>query len=163
MDVPPHIRDKMAALSIDIKEGMLLKESKSSKSSPKKTRPRSALASSKAPLPEGFDMLTTTATTPTTAPYALRSSTYEPGSDRAPETWVMLLRTSTRFTLQASSLVKLRILLRDESASWIHEWVRFGGFRGWLERVKELCEVEWREDCRDDALLFEYVALRLEP
>lgn len=154
MDIPPAIRAKMQSLDIDTKEGMLLKQPKRSveaKPAPRKRKSfSSSLKPSEPPLPEGFVMVQSNGQTNNS-----RSSVSL--SDKAPETWAMLMRTSNHLTLQPGSLVKLRILLRNESASWIQEWVRFGGFRGWLERIKELCEMEWREECRDDTLLYECV------
>lgn len=145
----------MSALDIDTKEGMLLKKQPKGSSDARPTAKQrksfsNASKSEESAVPEGFIMVQSA----TSQPAQRRTVAI---SDKAPETWAMLLRTSNRTKLQPSALVKLRILLRDESAAWIYEWVRFGGFRGWLERIKELCEVEWREECRDDALLFESV------
>lgn len=50
---------------------------------------------------------------------------------------------------------KLRVLLRNESLSWVSEWIKFGGYRGLMERLHEVVTLEWREEQHDDQVLLE--------
>jgi hypothetical protein len=50
---------------------------------------------------------------------------------------------------------KLRVLLRNESLPWVTEWIKFGGYRGLMERLHEVVTLEWREEQHDDQVLLE--------
>lgn len=78
-----------------------------------------------------------------------------PSLGRSPTAWAMHLQTAKRVELKPSSLINLRTLLRNETPAWIDEWGRCGGYRGLLDRLAEVVELEWREEQHDDALLHE--------
>ncbi|EIN10067.1 hypothetical protein PUNSTDRAFT_86614 [Punctularia strigosozonata HHB-11173 SS5] len=63
-----------------------------------------------------------------------------------------LLSTSSTI-LDVEVVKKLRLLLRNESASWTEEFLARGGYEALLTRLNELLEVEWREEQHDDQLL----------
>ncbi|KAF9560498.1 hypothetical protein CPC08DRAFT_735855 [Agrocybe pediades] len=66
------------------------------------------------------------------------------------------LLTSTSSTqLDVEDLKKLRLLLRNESASWSEEFLKLGGYTALLTRLNEILEVEWREEQHDDQVLHE--------
>ncbi|KAH8916703.1 hypothetical protein BT69DRAFT_1228051 [Atractiella rhizophila] len=57
--------------------------------------------------------------------------------------------------LEPADVKKLRILLRNEPPSWIEEWILLGGYGGLLGKLKEILELEWREEQHDDQVLHE--------
>ncbi|THH03641.1 hypothetical protein EW145_g6122 [Phellinidium pouzarii] len=57
--------------------------------------------------------------------------------------------------LEVEVVKKLRLLLRNESASWTESFFQLGGYSALLTRLNELLEVEWREEQHDDQLLHE--------
>jgi hypothetical protein len=63
-----------------------------------------------------------------------------------------LLGTSST-VMDVEVVKKLRLLLRNESASWTEEFLARGGYEALLTRLNELLEVEWREEQHDDQLL----------
>ncbi|KZP00382.1 hypothetical protein CALVIDRAFT_475841 [Calocera viscosa TUFC12733] len=66
----------------------------------------------------------------------------------------MLANTSaTRIDIER--VKKLRLLLRNEPASWTEEFLCHGGYVALLGRLKELLNVEWRDEQHDDQALHE--------
>ncbi|GAA6028804.1 hypothetical protein JCM8097_007404 [Rhodosporidiobolus ruineniae] len=65
------------------------------------------------------------------------------------------LRSTRCAQLGVKELGRLRGRLRTESPAWVDEFIKSGGYLGMLERLKELLEMEWREDVHDDAVLHE--------
>ncbi|KAG6373394.1 armadillo-type protein [Boletus reticuloceps] len=64
--------------------------------------------------------------------------------------------TSTSSTILDVEVVKkLRLLLRNEAASWTEDFLRSGGYSALLTRLNEILEVEWREEQHDDQMLHE--------
>lgn len=55
----------------------------------------------------------------------------------------MLMRTSS-LQLEVEVVKKLRLLLRNESASWTEGFFELGGYTALLTRLNEMLEVEWR-------------------
>lgn len=62
-------------------------------------------------------------------------------------------RSSTQ--LDVEDIKKLRLLLRNETASWSQEFLALGGYSALLTRLNEILEVEWREEQHDDQVLHE--------
>lgn len=54
---------------------------------------------------------------------------------------------------------KLRMLLRHENTAWVDQFLRLGGYRLILERMKEMVDVEWREEQHDDQMLYELLRI----
>ncbi|BGP25721.1 GTPase binding protein Rid1 [Rhodotorula toruloides] len=69
--------------------------------------------------------------------------------------WAVKLRTTRCAALEAKELGRLRGRLRNEAPLWIDKFVKNGGYLGLLERLKELLEMEWREEQHDDQVLYE--------
>ncbi|OCH93043.1 hypothetical protein OBBRIDRAFT_750238 [Obba rivulosa] len=72
-----------------------------------------------------------------------------------PEKWCKILATSSSIRLEVETVKKLRLLLRNEAASWTEEFLAHGGYDALLARLKEILEVEWREEQHDDQMLHE--------
>lgn len=67
-----------------------------------------------------------------------------------------LIRTKPLKSLDpVKDVRKLRVLLRNESLAWVTEWIKFGGYRGLMERLHEVVTLEWREEQHDDQVLLE--------
>ncbi|KAL0953243.1 hypothetical protein HGRIS_004496 [Hohenbuehelia grisea] len=66
-----------------------------------------------------------------------------------------ILSGTSSLQLDVEMIKKLRLLLRNESASWTHEFLGLGGYSALLTRLNELLEVEWREEQHDDQVLHE--------
>ncbi|BGP33256.1 hypothetical protein JCM10296v2_005050 [Rhodotorula toruloides] len=69
--------------------------------------------------------------------------------------WAVRLRSARCSALEAKELGCLRGRLRNEAPAWIDEFVKSGGYLGLLERLKELLDMEWREEQHDDQVLYE--------
>ncbi|KAJ3830049.1 armadillo-type protein [Lentinula raphanica] len=78
-----------------------------------------------------------------------------PGSSRiiSPTTSVSMLAGTSSTELDVEQIKKLRLLLRNESASWTEDFIRSGGYTALLTRLNEILEVEWREEQHDDQVL----------
>ncbi|KAI0264348.1 armadillo-type protein [Gloeopeniophorella convolvens] len=73
----------------------------------------------------------------------------------SPVQFVSLFTGTSSIELEVDIVKKLRLLLRNESASWSQEFLKAGGYSALLTRLNELLEVEWREEQHDDQLLHE--------
>ncbi|GAA5827370.1 hypothetical protein JCM11251_003784 [Rhodosporidiobolus azoricus] len=69
--------------------------------------------------------------------------------------WSHLLLSTSCSALSPREVGRLRARLRTESPAWVNEFLRSGGYQGLLERLKELLEMEWREEQHDDQVLYE--------
>ncbi|GAA5914749.1 hypothetical protein JCM5296_003855 [Sporobolomyces johnsonii] len=69
--------------------------------------------------------------------------------------WAVRLRSTKCAVLEVKELGRLRGRLRNEAPSWVDEFIKNGGYLGLLERLKEVLEVEWREEQHDDQILHE--------
>ncbi|KAI0351701.1 hypothetical protein OH77DRAFT_1486744 [Trametes cingulata] len=72
-----------------------------------------------------------------------------------PEKYVNVLLSQSSTALDVEVVKKLRLLLRNEAASWTDAFVRSGGYEAILTRLNEILDVEWREEQHDDQMLHE--------
>ncbi|KIJ66900.1 hypothetical protein HYDPIDRAFT_149967 [Hydnomerulius pinastri MD-312] len=77
------------------------------------------------------------------------------GKAITPVKFCSLLSSSSSTMLDVEVVKKLRLMLRNEAASWTEEFLRSGGYSALLTRLNELLEVEWREEQHDDQMLHE--------
>ncbi|KAH8117766.1 armadillo-type protein [Phellopilus nigrolimitatus] len=75
--------------------------------------------------------------------------------DMSPSRYANILTSTSSVELDIEAVKKLRLLLRNESASWTESFLQLGGYSAVLTRLNELLEVEWREEQHDDQLLHE--------
>ncbi|KAI0027501.1 armadillo-type protein [Vararia minispora EC-137] len=73
----------------------------------------------------------------------------------SPVQLVSQLTGTSSLALSVEVVKKLRLMLRNEAASWTQEFLKSGGYSALLTRLNELLEVEWREEQHDDQLLHE--------
>ncbi|OBZ72179.1 GTPase-binding protein rid1 [Grifola frondosa] len=73
----------------------------------------------------------------------------------APEKYCSILLGSSSTHLEVESVKKLRLLLRNEAASWTEAFLQQGGYTAILTRLNEILTVEWREEQHDDQILHE--------
>lgn len=73
----------------------------------------------------------------------------------SPTKFCSILTGTSSLQLDIEDVKKLRLLLRNESASWSQEFLRLGGYSALLTRLNEILEVEWREEQHDDRVLHE--------
>ncbi|KIM84160.1 hypothetical protein PILCRDRAFT_818481 [Piloderma croceum F 1598] len=73
----------------------------------------------------------------------------------SPARFCSILTSTSSTQLELETVKKLRLLLRNESASWSQEFLRTGGYASLLTRLNEILEVEWREEQHDDQILHE--------
>ncbi|KAF8525961.1 armadillo-type protein [Hysterangium stoloniferum] len=66
-----------------------------------------------------------------------------------------MLSDTSSIHLEVDFVKKLRLLLRNESASWSEAFLRQGGYAALLTRLIEILEIEWREEQHDDQVLHE--------
>ncbi|KAJ7227425.1 armadillo-type protein [Mycena pura] len=66
-----------------------------------------------------------------------------------------ILSGTSSTQLDIESVKKLRLMLRNESASWTEEFLMLGGYAALLTRLNEILEIEWREEQHDDQVLHE--------
>ncbi|KAF8071848.1 armadillo-type protein [Lyophyllum atratum] len=86
----------------------------------------------------------------------------KPGKDKlpaarnlSPTKFFSILSGTSSTQLDTEDIKKLRLLLRNESASWSQEFLSLGGYSALLTRLNEILEVEWREEQHDDQVLHE--------
>lgn len=75
------------------------------------------------------------------------------GNSWTPSSFCTILDATPSATLEVEIVKKLRLHLRNESASWTEEFLREGGYDCILSRLGELLQFEWREEQHDDKLL----------
>ncbi|KAJ7066869.1 armadillo-type protein [Mycena belliarum] len=75
--------------------------------------------------------------------------------DISPTRFFSILSGTSTTQLDVENVKKLRLLLRNESASWSEEFLKLGGYAALLTRLNEILEVEWREEQHDDQILHE--------
>ncbi|KAF9041078.1 hypothetical protein BDZ89DRAFT_1060369 [Hymenopellis radicata] len=68
---------------------------------------------------------------------------------------ISTLSSTSTTALEVETVKKLRLLLRNESATWSQEFLKLGGYAALLTRLNEILEVEWREEQHDDQVLHE--------
>lgn len=73
----------------------------------------------------------------------------------SPTKFCSILQSQSSTELDVEDIKKLRLLLRNESASWSQEFLKLGGYSALLTRLNEILEVEWREEQHDDQILHE--------
>lgn len=66
-----------------------------------------------------------------------------------------MLKTTDSSRLEVARVKKMRAILSSESPTWIGEFVEEGGYSAMQKRLKELLDLEWREEQHDDQLLHE--------
>ncbi|KAG5646973.1 hypothetical protein DXG03_001696 [Asterophora parasitica] len=72
-----------------------------------------------------------------------------------PTKFFSILSGTSSTQLDVEDIKKLRLLLRNETASWSQEFLALGGYSALLTRLNEILEVEWREEQHDDQVLHE--------
>ncbi|KAJ6512919.1 armadillo-type protein [Mycena sanguinolenta] len=75
--------------------------------------------------------------------------------DLSPMRFFSILSGTSTTHLDIENVKKLRLMLRNESASWSEEFLKLGGYAALLTRMNEILEVEWREEQHDDQVLHE--------
>ncbi|KAG6853991.1 hypothetical protein C0991_011855 [Blastosporella zonata] len=73
----------------------------------------------------------------------------------SPTKFFSILSGTSSTQLDVEDIKKLRLLLRNETASWSQEFLSLGGYSALLTRLNEILEVEWREEQHDDQVLHE--------
>ncbi|PSS36748.1 hypothetical protein PHLCEN_2v1379 [Hermanssonia centrifuga] len=73
----------------------------------------------------------------------------------SPMRYCSILTSMSSTQLDVETVKKLRLLLRNESASWTEDFVFKGGYSALLTRLNDILEVEWREEQHDDQVLHE--------
>ena len=64
-------------------------------------------------------------------------------------------RSTSNAELRVAEVGQLRLRLRGRKTAWVVEFLKHGGYLGMLDRLKELLELEWREEQKDDRMLYE--------
>ncbi|WWD17526.1 hypothetical protein CI109_101967 [Kwoniella shandongensis] len=68
--------------------------------------------------------------------------------------WLSSYR-GTDLKMDVARCKKLRMLLRHETTAWVGAFVEMGGYKLVLDRMKDLLDIEWREEQHDDQMLYE--------
>lgn len=62
-----------------------------------------------------------------------------------PDDFIQYLRTQTKpEAVEVGKMHKLRLLLRNETISWVHTFILNGGMRHVMELLKSIMQMEWR-------------------
>ncbi|KAG1759198.1 armadillo-type protein [Suillus occidentalis] len=72
-----------------------------------------------------------------------------------PVKFCSILASTSSTQLEVEIVKKLRLLLRNESATWSEDFLKLGGYNALLTRLNEILEIEWREEQHDDQILYE--------
>ncbi|TFK27799.1 hypothetical protein FA15DRAFT_635109 [Coprinopsis marcescibilis] len=73
----------------------------------------------------------------------------------SPTRFCSILQGQSSTQVDVEDIKKLRLMLRNESASWTEEFCIAGGYSALLTRLNEILEVEWREEQHGDKVLHE--------
>ncbi|KAJ6624077.1 armadillo-type protein [Mycena sp. CBHHK59/15] len=92
---------------------------------------------------------------PISASTATTAGKEKAAKDISPTRFFSILSGTSSTQLGIENVKKLRLLLRNESASWSEEFLKLGGYAALLTRLNEILEVEWREEQHDDQVLHE--------
>ncbi|KAF9007579.1 armadillo-type protein [Cyathus striatus] len=79
----------------------------------------------------------------------------ESGKSISPTKFFSILSSTSSTEMDVEDVKKLRLLLRNESATWSQEFLKLGGYSAMLTRLNEILEIEWREEQHDDQVLHE--------
>lgn len=88
------------------------------------------------------------------ASFSKDSSSGLNGIMTAPYYATMLKATDTS-RLDVAKVKKMRAVLSSESPAWLEEFFDQGGYEAMMFRLRELVEMEWREEQHDDQLMHE--------
>lgn len=69
--------------------------------------------------------------------------------------YATMLKATDSSRLEVAKVKKMRAVLSSESPAWLGEFFEEGGYSAMLFRLRELLEMEWREEQHDDQLLHE--------
>lgn len=69
--------------------------------------------------------------------------------------YATMLKATDSSRLEVAKVKKMRAVLSSESPAWLGEFFEEGGYDAMLFRLRELLEMEWREEQHDDQLLHE--------
>ena len=69
--------------------------------------------------------------------------------------YATMLKATDSSRLEVAKVKKMRAILSSESPAWLEEFFEEGGYDAMLFRLRELLEMEWREEQHDDQLLHE--------
>lgn len=98
---------------------------------------------------------------------AAATATPAANDEEAPGWWAARVSHTLAKDLDPKEVGQLRGRLRTEAPGWVQDFIRKGGYAGLLARLKELLEVEWREEQHGDQLLHHilrcFKALALTP
>ncbi|EKM58484.1 uncharacterized protein PHACADRAFT_117477 [Phanerochaete carnosa HHB-10118-sp] len=181
LQVPEVLRPKLARIESGVKAAMLKSSQTISKGSPplqppqaphtlRKSQSAQSISTMTTPLlPEHAQPTSPKSTTrgksvdvPRTPKPEQQKTAKEKGKkDKGRETAVSprrycnLLQSASSLQLDIEVVKKLRLMLRNESASWTEEFVWTGGYNALLLRLQEILDVEWREEQHDDQILHE--------
>ncbi|WRT66121.1 uncharacterized protein IL334_003074 [Kwoniella shivajii] len=74
-----------------------------------------------------------------------------------PDSFVQWLKAhkGTDMNMDIGKAKKLRMLLRHESTNWVGQFIEMKGYELVLEKLKDLLDIEWREEQHDDQMLYE--------
>lgn len=84
-----------------------------------------------------------------------RKSTSDSLTTVSPSYYVIWLQSTPYEKIDLEQMKKLRVLLRNESLSWITEFFSAGGYKAIWKKLETLLDLEWREEQHDDRLLYE--------
>ncbi|GJE96199.1 hypothetical protein PsYK624_123930 [Phanerochaete sordida] len=183
LQVPETLRPKLARMESGVKAAMLKSSqtiSKGSGSPPlqppptipslRKAQSAQSMVSMSSPLLPEHDQPTSPKGTgrgksvdvPRTPkgeqPKSLRDkSKKDKGKETAlsPQRYSSVLQATSTLELDVEVVKKLRLMLRNEPASWTEDFVWKGGYSALLLRLQEVVTVEWREEQHDDQILHE--------
>ncbi|KAH9944810.1 armadillo-type protein [Amylocystis lapponica] len=92
---------------------------------------------------------------PVPAPVKAAKDKRAKGGTTSSAKYCNILTSTSTVRLEIETVQKLRMLLRNEAASWTEDFLNVGGYAALLTRLNEILEVEWREEQHDDKILHE--------
>lgn len=146
MDLPQSVRIKMEGLDHPVKSAMLKASSSSQLTSHSMMAQALKLSASHPPNHTHHH------------PINLHESNQEErnGTEKdGPAWWAMTLKSRNFRALDPIELKRLRVALRTQAPTWTAEFLSYGGYTALMKRLKELLEIEWREEQHDDQVLYE--------
>ncbi|WWC89582.1 uncharacterized protein L201_004507 [Kwoniella dendrophila CBS 6074] len=79
------------------------------------------------------------------------------GGGEQPDSFIQWLNShkGTDLNMDVGKAKKLRMLLRHENTFWVGQFIEMKGYDLILQKLKDLLDIEWREEQHDDQMLYE--------
>ncbi|KAE8218706.1 hypothetical protein CF319_g7469 [Tilletia indica] len=149
LEVPDSLRSKLLTMSRSVKESMVRGQTLVQ---PPRSRSGSMPGNFFSPVEPQFVMA---GPSRSGSANTIALSANGAGAKEVPEYFATHLKANDASRVDVARVRRLRVLLGSESPVWASEFIEHQGMAALCTRMKELIDMEWREEQHDDQLLHE--------